>query len=91
MIAVKRATAEDHQPIVAIGKVAVAEAHRDSTSAENLDEYLEKNYNEHTIREELSHQENYTVKAWNCRPHNADVMPPASLFLLRGRGCLMRC
>jgi diamine N-acetyltransferase len=69
MISVKRATVQDHQPIVAIGKVAVAEAHRDSTSAENLNEYLEKNYNEHTIREELSDPNNiYHIISYNGTP-----------------------
>ncbi len=69
MILVKRATAEDHRPIVAIGKTAVAEAHRDSTSAENLNEYLEKNYNDQTIKEELDDPENiYHIISYNGNP-----------------------
>lgn len=69
MISVKRATAEDHRPIVAIGKIAVAEAHRDSTSAENLNEYLEKNYNDHAIKEELDDPNNiYHIISYNGNP-----------------------
>ncbi|MBK6634484.1 MAG: GNAT family N-acetyltransferase [Chitinophagaceae bacterium] len=69
MISVKRATAEDHRPIVAIGKIAVAEAHRDSTSAENLNEYLEKNYNDHAIKEELDDPDNiYHMISYNGNP-----------------------
>jgi ribosomal protein S18 acetylase RimI-like enzyme len=69
MVSVKRATAEDHRPIVAIGKIAVAEAHRDSTSAENLNEYLEKNYNDHAIKEELDDPDNiYHMISYNGNP-----------------------
>ena len=53
MISVKRATEEDYKAIVTIGKSSVAEAHRDSTSEENLNEYLKKNYNENAIIQEL--------------------------------------
>jgi ribosomal protein S18 acetylase RimI-like enzyme len=53
MILVKRATEEDYKAIVTIGKSSVAEAHRDSTSEENLNEYLENNYNENAIIHEL--------------------------------------
>ena len=69
MISVKRATAEDYRPIVAIGKVAVEEAHRDSTSPENLNAYLEKNYNDQAIREELSDLNNiYHIISYNGQP-----------------------
>lgn len=69
MISIKKATAEDFQPIVAIGKVAVAEAHLESTTAENLNEYLEKNYNAHTMREELSDANNiYHIISYNGIP-----------------------
>ena len=54
MISIKRATEEDYKSIVTIGKISVAEAHRDSTSEENLNEYLEKNYNEDAIIQELN-------------------------------------
>ena len=69
MISVKRATAEDHRSIAGIGKIAVGEAHRGSTSAENLDEYLEKNYNDRAIREELNDPDNiYHVISYNGKP-----------------------
>jgi len=69
MISVKRATAEDYGPIVAIGKVAVEEAHRDSTSAENLNEYLEKHYNDDAIKAELEDLNNiYHIVSYNGKP-----------------------
>ena len=69
MISVKRATAEDHRAIVSIGKIAVEEAHRDSTSAKNLNEYLEKNYNDHAIKEELDDPDNiYHIISYNGNP-----------------------
>lgn len=69
MISVKRATAKDYRPIVAIGKVAVEEAHRDSTTAENLNAYLEKNYNDHAIKEELDDPNNiYHLIIYNGKP-----------------------
>jgi diamine N-acetyltransferase len=69
MISVKKATEEDYQSIVAIGKVAVEEAHRNSTSAENLHVYLEKHYNDDAIREELTDPENiYHIISYNGKP-----------------------
>jgi GNAT superfamily N-acetyltransferase len=53
MISVNRATEEDFQSIVSIGKIAVAEAHKGSTSEENLKSYLDRNYNENAIIREL--------------------------------------
>jgi diamine N-acetyltransferase len=54
MMSIKRAAVADHPVIVAIGIVAVEEAHRVSTSAENLTEYLEKHYNDDAISKELA-------------------------------------
>lgn len=69
MISVIRATVEDHRPIVAIGKEAVAYAHRDSTSPENLNAYLEKNYSDYAIREELADLNNiYHIIHYNGKP-----------------------
>ena len=69
MVSVIRATPADHQPIVAIGKVAVADAHRAGTPAENLNEYLEKNYNDQTISEELADPDNiYHIIKYNGKP-----------------------
>jgi ribosomal protein S18 acetylase RimI-like enzyme len=53
MISIFKATEENSKSIATIGKVAVGDAHRRSTSEENLNEYLEKNYNENAIDEEL--------------------------------------
>ncbi len=69
MISIKRATAEDQHSIAAIGKIAVEEAHRGSTTAENLNEYLEKNYNEQAILEELADPKNiYHIISYNSIP-----------------------
>lgn len=69
MTSVIRATEKDYRPIVDIGKVAVEEAHRNSTSAENLNEYLEKNYNDHAIKEELADPDNiYHTISYNRNP-----------------------
>lgn len=69
MISVIKATAKDNRSIVAIGKVAVEEAHRDSTSAENLNAYLEKHYNDDAIREELADPNNiYHIISYNGNP-----------------------
>lgn len=69
MISITRATEEDHQAIVNIGKVAVAEAHRDSTTAENLNEYMEKHYNDNAIKEELNDANNiYHIIRYDGNP-----------------------
>lgn len=57
MIAIKRATPADCAVIAAIGLVAVEAAHRDSSPAKDLQDYLAKNYTDEAIREELSHPE----------------------------------
>lgn len=58
MISIGRATAIDAKTIVDIGLVSVEEAHRGSCSAEELNEYLEKHYNEEAIGAELSDEKN---------------------------------
>jgi len=69
MILIKRAGAADHRPIVDIGKIAVAEAHRDSTTAENLEEYLDRHYNDDTIKAELDDPDNiYHIITYNGKP-----------------------
>lgn len=69
MISVLRATEEDHGSIAAIGKIAVEEAHRESTSAENLNAYLDKNYNDNAIREEIGDLNNiYHIIRYNGKP-----------------------
>lgn len=69
MISIIKATEEDHRAIVAIGKISVAEAHRDSTTEENLNEYMQKNYNEKAIKEELNDPDNiYHLIRYNGFP-----------------------
>ena len=58
MISVIKATEENCKSIVSIGKVSIAEAHRDSTSEENINEYLGNNYNDKAIKEELNDSNN---------------------------------
>lgn len=58
MISIIKATPNDYKIIVDIGKVSVEEAHRDSCSAQDLNEFLEKNYNNEAIQEELSDERN---------------------------------
>jgi diamine N-acetyltransferase len=54
MISVVRATEDDCHSIVSIGKVSVAESHKGSSSAEIMNEFLERNYNVDTIKAELN-------------------------------------
>ena len=69
MISVIQATEKDFKSIVTIGNISVAEAHRDSTTAENLKEYLAKNYTENAIKEELNDPNNiYHIISYNELP-----------------------
>jgi len=58
MISIDKATLVDYKTIVEIGKVSVEEAHRGSCSAKDLNEFLEKNYNNEAIKSELSDERN---------------------------------
>jgi ribosomal protein S18 acetylase RimI-like enzyme len=58
MISITRATEDDYKSIVNIGKISVAEAHRESTTAENMNEYLAANYTDDAIKKELADQNN---------------------------------
>lgn len=49
-----KATEVDCNSIVSIGRIAVADSHINSCSPEIMNEFLERNYNYDTIREELS-------------------------------------
>jgi hypothetical protein len=42
MISVIKATERDYNSIASIGKISIAESHRDSCSAEDMNEFLEK-------------------------------------------------
>lgn len=69
MISIKRATEENNKSIVMIGLISVAEAHRDSTSEANLNEYLEKNYTQDAIIQELNDLNNiYHLISYNGVP-----------------------
>jgi diamine N-acetyltransferase len=69
MISIVKATPNDDKTIVEIGKVSVEEAHRGSCSAKDLNEFLEKNYNKETIRQELSDESNiYHIIYFNGQP-----------------------
>jgi diamine N-acetyltransferase len=69
MISIIKATEKDCNSIADIGKVSVAESHRDSTSAEIMNEYLERNYNIDEIRKELDDVNNiYYIINYNDKP-----------------------
>jgi diamine N-acetyltransferase len=69
MISVIRATERDYKPIVSIGKVSVEESHRGSSPDEVMHEFLERNYNDDAIREELNDVNNiYHIIQYNNRP-----------------------
>ena len=62
MISINRATIEDYKIIVEIGTVSVEEAHRASSPAKDLNEFIKKNYNDEVIKRELSDERNiYTI------------------------------
>ncbi|MBL0743033.1 GNAT family N-acetyltransferase [Chryseolinea lacunae] len=64
MISIVQATERDCQSIADIGKTAVEESHRGSSSVEVMTEFLERNYNPEAIREELhdSHNIYYIIQ-----------------------------
>jgi diamine N-acetyltransferase len=69
MISVIKATEKDYQPIVTIGRIAVTEAHKDSTSAENLKDYIDRNYSDEAMQEELKDANNiYHLIYYNGEP-----------------------
>lgn len=69
MISIIKATEEDYKPIVNIGKVSVEEAHRESSPAKDMSEYIESHYNNDAIREELNDTSNiYHIINYNENP-----------------------
>lgn len=58
MVTIVKAKESDCDSIVHIGKIAVAESHRESCSAAAMNEFLEKNYNRVAIKEELADDNN---------------------------------
>jgi ribosomal protein S18 acetylase RimI-like enzyme len=68
-IIIKRATAADCASIVSIGQIAVEEAHRASCSAEDMKDYMSRNYNDTAIQQELSNPENvYHIIYYKTQP-----------------------
>ena len=69
MISVIKATESDHNSIVSIGKISVEESHRGSSSAEVMNEFLEREYNNDAIKEELNDINNiYYIINYNDKP-----------------------
>lgn len=66
---IRRATEDDTETIAAIGRVAVADAHRLSCSAADLAQYLAENYNQEVIKDELNNAANiYHILYYNDTP-----------------------
>lgn len=69
MISIFRATTKDYKTIANIGKISVEEAHRESCSAADLNEFIETNYNVDAIKSELSDTNNiYHIITFNEKP-----------------------
>jgi ribosomal protein S18 acetylase RimI-like enzyme len=58
VISIKRATAKDCNAIVHIGRQAVELSHRHSCSIKDMNEYLDRHYNDEVIKEELRKENN---------------------------------
>lgn len=67
MISITKAMESDCSAIIAIGKQSVEESHRGSCSAQDMNEFLTRNYNANTIKSELNDQKNiyYVIKHSN--------------------------
>jgi ribosomal protein S18 acetylase RimI-like enzyme len=52
-VTIKKATINDAKAIVSIGKIAVELAHRNSAPPGHVEEYLEKNYTDDVIQQEI--------------------------------------
>jgi ribosomal protein S18 acetylase RimI-like enzyme len=69
MISISKATEDNYKSIVEIGQVSVAEAHRNSCSDGDLNEYIQKNYNDDAIRAEVHDTKNiYHIISYNGEP-----------------------
>lgn len=69
MISITKATQKDFQLIVNIGKVVVGEAHKNAAPVEDMKDYLQRNYNDDAIKEELSDPNNiYHIINYNSLP-----------------------
>ncbi|HMF73268.1 MAG TPA: GNAT family N-acetyltransferase, partial [Flavitalea sp.] len=62
-------TERDYNSIAGIGKISLAESHRDSCSVKDMNEFLERNYNSDAIKEELNDINNiYYLINYNDKP-----------------------
>jgi diamine N-acetyltransferase len=69
MTSILRAAEKDYSTIVNIGKRSVTEAHKDSCASEILNEFIERTYNDDTIKKDLSDQSNiYHIINYNGQP-----------------------
>jgi diamine N-acetyltransferase len=64
MISIIKATERDCNSIASIGKISIVDSHGDSCSTEDMNEFLERNYNSDAIKEELNDINNiyYIIK-----------------------------
>jgi diamine N-acetyltransferase len=64
-----KATESDYNSIVDIGRISVAESHRNSSSEEIMNEFLDRNYNGDVIRQELNDINNiYHIIKYDDQP-----------------------
>jgi diamine N-acetyltransferase len=68
-ILIRRATVEDCSIVLHIGRIAVELSHRDSCAAEDMNQYLQNNYSDAAILNELSDPANiYQVIFYQGKP-----------------------
>ncbi len=69
MTSITKATENDFQSIVDIGKVVVGEAHKNAAPVDDMKDYLQRNYNDAAIKEELSDPNNiYHIIYYDSQP-----------------------
>lgn len=69
MISITKASEKDYPAIVSIGKVSVAETHKESCSEKDMNEFIESRYNNEAIKEELADPNNiYHIIHYNGQP-----------------------
>ena len=64
-IAIQKATHEDIQTLLTIGRETFLETFADSNDPENINKYIAENFNEDKIRAEISNPESYFYIAWD--------------------------
>lgn len=69
MTSIIKASEADSTAIAAIGRVSVEESHRGSCSAAEMDDFLDKNYSDSVIKEELKNEDNiYHLLNYDDKP-----------------------